>query len=211
MQPLVEMSNCLVGNVRVTVSTGMPFSQAITHCLAQYCSFAALVAQGWCLVHSGVASFLTTLFFDEFAPHDENAVALSFKVALQARHFANRSQIAAAEVLYEFAIDLATRANSSDSPHVAICCHHLADIYADRQNYEAAAPLYLRSINIWEQTYGGRHKVVGLALHAYSQVLVKVGRCAEAELTLSRSRDILQGFRGINAAEMAGGMELLKN
>ncbi|HEY9772786.1 MAG TPA: tetratricopeptide repeat protein [Planktothrix sp.] len=157
---------------------------------------------------ASVSMFLCESMFEDRCVSQQEALSLSRKLATQATYYQNREQVVEAEMLFELAILIAERADEVDQSHIATCSHHLADIYSARSDFQQALPLYARSIAIWESSFGRDHKVVGLALHSYGEVLSHVGRQSEADNVLVRARKILGDLAGISASQMAEGMTI---
>ena len=66
----------------------------------------------------------------------------------------------------------------------------LAELYRAQGNYAEAAPLYRRSLAIWEKALGPEHPDVATSLENYAALLRKSGRSAEAGKMESRAKAI---------------------
>jgi len=76
-----------------------------------------------------------------------------------------------------------------DHPEVAAMLNNLAQIYSLEGRYADVEPLYVRAINIWEQSLGPNHPDVAGCLLNYAAVLRKVHRKKEANQLEARARE----------------------
>ncbi|RWW61912.1 hypothetical protein BHE74_00031027 [Ensete ventricosum] len=92
-----------------------------------------------------------------------------------------------AEKLFQAALDEATKGFGAKDPHVASSCNNLAELYRVKKAYEKAEPLYLKAINILEDTFGaddvryGHVSIsVGAALHNLGQFYLALRKLEQA-------------------------------
>ena len=66
----------------------------------------------------------------------------------------------------------------------------LAELYRAQGNYAEAAPLYRRSLAIWEKALGPEHPDVAASLENYAELLHETGRAGEAAQMEARAKAI---------------------
>ncbi len=73
---------------------------------------------------------------------------------------------------------------------MATSLNNLAGLYETLGNYAEAAPLYRRSLAIWERALGPEHPDVAQNLKNYAALLRKTGRADEAAEMEARAQAI---------------------
>ena len=98
------------------------------------------------------------------------------------------------------------KALGPDHPDVATALNNLAELYREQGRYAEAAPLYKRSLAIYEKGLGPDHPACrSRPLNNLAQLYLEQGRYAEAEPLYKRaSRDLGKGARARSSPSRDG-------
>jgi CHAT domain-containing protein/Tfp pilus assembly protein PilF len=92
---------------------------------------------------------------------------------------------------------------------VAASLYNLARLYRAQDRYAEAEPLYRRSLELWEKTYGPNHPYVAGALSGLARAHERQGRYAEAEELYRRALAIEEAALGPNHSHVAISLDTL--
>ena len=95
-----------------------------------------------------------------------------------------------AMTMFQRALVLAEQAYGPQDQDVGFACSALARIYHSQKNYEAAEPLYQRSVEIYRNLPGIDQRAIRRAIEPYVKLLRETGRDDEANrLELQMKQD----------------------
>jgi len=115
-------------------------------------------------------------------------------------------QYAEALKLYTLAIEEAEKFGPSD-PRLATSLNNLAELYRTQGKYDAAEPLYKRSLAIYEKALGPDHPNVATSLENLANLYHVQGDYAKAEPLYKRSLAIREKALGPDHPNVATSLE----
>lgn len=103
-----------------------------------------------------------------------------------------QSKFSQAEPYFQRSLEIGEKNFGPDHPNVAAHLNNLAGNYRAQNKLSEAEPLYRRSLNIWEKNLGPDNPLTLFALKSYVDLLLEMGRDAEAERYSARLKAAAQ-------------------